>query len=255
VVKVGVQTICLYDCGRSHAGENRAALLENRPADQAQPLVMSDALSRNDVEETTVMRCHCLAHGRRQCSDLEDIVPGACQVVIDALKQVFDHDDHARDKRMSPEARLVYHQAYRRPLMDERKNGLDKQCDARLVEPNSSLGKAIASMQGHWETLTRFVSVPGAPLDHNVVERALKLCIRQRTNSLFSKSEDSAYIARVLTSLIATCIDASVPVLDSLVALQEHRAAVFAAPSAWLPWTSQASLAPPSATRRQSRAL
>jgi hypothetical protein len=29
------------------------------------------------------------------------------------------------------------------------------------------------------------------------------------------------------------------------VALQEHRAEVFAPPAAWLPWTYQASLAPP----------
>ena len=74
---------------------------------------------------------------------------------------------------------------------------------------------------------------------------ALKLFIRQRKNSLFYKSEHSAKIASVLTSLIATCIYAGVNVIDYFVALQEHRAEVFTAPSAWLPWTYQASLAPP----------
>jgi hypothetical protein len=69
-----------------------------------------------------------------------------------------------------------------------------------------------------------------------LVERALKLFIRQRKNSLFYKSEHSAYIASVLTSLIATCIYAGVNVIDYLVALQAHRAEVFADPSAWLPW-------------------
>jgi len=87
--------------------------------------------------------------------------------------------------------------------------------------------------------------VAGAPLDNNVVERALKLCIRQRKHSLFYQTDYSASIASVLTSLIATCIYAGINVLDSLVALQEHRAEVFADPSAWLPWTSQAHLAPP----------
>jgi hypothetical protein len=43
VVKVGEQTICLYDSGRAHAGENLAALLTQRTADQGKPLVMSDA--------------------------------------------------------------------------------------------------------------------------------------------------------------------------------------------------------------------
>jgi len=245
VVKVGERTICLYDSGRAHAGENLAALLEQREAERGKPLVMSDALSRNEVDETSVIRCHCLAHGRRQFSDLDDVFPVECQVVIEVLKQVFDHDEEARDKQMSPQARLVYHQEYSRPLMDELKRWLDTQVDERLVEPNSALGQAIAYMQGHWETLTRFLSVPGAPLDNNLVERALKLFIRQRNNSLFYKSEYSAYIASVLTSLIATCLYAGGNALEYLVALQEHRREVFAAPEAWLPWTYQASLAPP----------
>jgi hypothetical protein len=66
---------------------------------------MSDALSRNEADENELIRCHCLAHGRRQFSDLEDLFPVECQVVIDALKQVFDHDDEARDQQLSPEAR------------------------------------------------------------------------------------------------------------------------------------------------------
>jgi len=74
-------------------------------------------------------------------------------------------------------------------------------------------------MRGHWETLTRFLEIAGAPIDNNLVERALKLFIRQRKNSLFYKTEHSAYIASALTSLIATCIHAGVNVLDYLVAL------------------------------------
>jgi hypothetical protein len=114
------------------------------------------------------------------------------------------------------------------------------------------LGQAIASRQTPWETLRRFVAVADAPLDNNVVERALTLLIRQRTHSRCSKPDDSASLASVLTSLIAPCLYAGSHVRDSLVALQAHRAEGFADPSAWLPWTSQAPLAPPSAPRRQS---
>ena len=245
VVKVGERTICLSYCGRAPAGENLEALLTKREADRGKPLVMSDALTSNEADETTLIRCHCLAHGRRKFSDLEDVFPQECQVVIEALKQVFDHDEQARDEQMSPEARLAYHRDYSGPIMDDLKRWLDKQFDDRLVEPNSSLGKAVAYMQGHWETLTRFLSVAGAPVDNNLVERALKLFIRQRKNSLFYKTEYSAYIASVLTSLIATCLHAGVNALEYLVALQEHRKEVFAAPEAWLPWTYQACLVPP----------
>ena len=78
--------------------------------------------------------------------------------------------------------------------------------------------------------------MPGAPLENNRAERALKLVIRQRNNSLFYKTDYSAYIASMLTSLIATCLHAGVNALDYLVVLQEHRAAVFSDPAAWLPW-------------------
>ena len=245
VVRVGERLICLYYSGRAHAGEHLAALLEQRKADLEPPLAMSDALSRNEVAEGLVIRCHCLAHGRRQFGDLEAVFPSECRVVIDALKQVFDHDEEAREQRMSAEARLAYHQAQSQPLMDELKGWLDSQLADRLVEPNSALGQAITYMQNYWQTLTRFLSLPGAPLDNNLVERALKLFIRQRKNSLFYRSEHSAYIASVLTSVIVTCIYAGVNVVDYFVALQEHRAEVFADPEAWLPWTYCTSRASP----------
>lgn len=252
VVKVDERTICLYYSGRSHAGENLQSLLTKRQAGQDKPLVMSDALSSNEADEAGLIRCHCLAHGRRKFSDLEEVFPHECQVVMDALKQVFDHDEAARKAQLSPEARLAYHQAYSRPIMDGLKGWLKKQFDDRLVEPNSSLGKALAYMQGHWETLTRFLSVVGAPLDTHLVERALKLFIRQRKNSLFYKTEHSAYIASVLVSLIATCLHAGVNALEYLVALQENRREVFADPGAWVPWSYQANRSPPQVSLRQS---
>jgi rubredoxin len=245
VVQVGERTICLYVSGRSHAGENLEALLAQREAGRAKPLVMSDALSRNEAEEGALIRCHCLAHGRRKFAELEEVFPEECAVVIDALKQVFDHEAEARAQQMSATERLTYHQHYSGPIMDGLKHWLEKQGKDRTVEPNSSLGKAVSYLLGHWQTLTRFLQVEGAPLDNNAVERALKLCIRQRKNSLFYATEYSAYIASLLTSLIATCRHAGVNALEYLVALQEHRAEVFGDPAAWLPWNYDANLVPP----------
>ena len=69
--------------------------------------------------------------------------------------------------------------------------------------------------------------------------------IRQRKNSLFYKSTHSAYIASVLTSLIATCLYAGINAVEYLVASQEHRADVWADPGAWLPWAYASSRASP----------
>jgi hypothetical protein len=254
-VQAGEHTICLYSSGGAQAGENLKALLLQRQAGRAQPLGMSDALLHNAADETMLMRWHCLAHGRRQFSDLADVFPQAWAGVIKALQQVFAHDDPAHDERRSPEARFAYHQAYSRPIMDALKGWLAQQFAERLVEPQSALGKAMAYIQGHWETLSRVVEIAGAPLENNLVERALKLFIRQRKNSLFFAPEHRAYIASVLTSLIATCLHAGVNALEYLVALQEHRAAVLADPAMWLPWHDPATMVPPEVSCRQSCAI
>jgi transposase len=244
LVQVGGRRICLYYTGRPHAGENLAALLRKRDPGREKPLVMSDALSSNNAEETQLIRCHCLAHGRRQFTDVADDFPAESAVVVNALKLIYDHDDEAREQGLTAQDRLAYHQKHSAPVFTTLKTWLEQQTADHLVEPNSSLGKAIAYLLDHWETLTRVITVPGAPLDNNSVERALKLAIRQRKNSLFYATEHSAYIASILTSVIATCVQAGVNALDYLVAVQEHRQEVFVNPRAWLPWNYQAALVP-----------
>jgi hypothetical protein len=244
IVQVGERRICLYYAGRQHAGENLTALLQKREAERAKPLVMSAALASNRAEEQTLIRCHCLAHGRRKFSELEEVFPVESAVVTEALTLVFEHDAEARGQQLSAQDRFRYHQTYSAPILETLKAWLEQQTVDRLVEPNSSLGKAIAYLLGHWETLTRFLTVPGAPLDNNIAERALKLCIRPRKNSLFYATEHSAYIASLLTSVIATGLQAGVNAWAYLVAVQENRQAVFANPNAWLPWTYPAALVP-----------
>jgi transposase len=243
VVESGGHTICLYFSGRAHAGENLKAVLSKREVDLEPPLVMSDALGHNEAEGLEVIRCYCMAHGRRKFTEIEAAFPEACEEVVVALRQVFDHEEKTQKDQMNAEERLAYHQAYSAPIMATLKTSMETQIDQHEVEPNSSLGKAFAYWLEHWPSLTRFLSIPGAPLENNTAERALKLIIRQRKNSLFYATPHSAYVASLLTSLIATCLQAGVNAMNYFVALQEHRSAVFANPADWLPWTFQTTFA------------
>src|ERR671923_994251 len=159
VAQQGAQTICLYFAGRAHAGENLEALLTHRKADRGKPLVMSDALAQNAADEGALIRCHCLAHGRRKFTELEEVFPAECALVLEALKQVFEHEEEARVQHMNAEVRLQYHQQYSGPIMEALKDWLDAQFEERNVEPNSSLGKALQYLLTHWHTLTRFLEV------------------------------------------------------------------------------------------------
>ena len=206
---------------------------------------MSEASAANGLNDAAaVIRRHCLAHGQRQFTEIDAVFPEACTRVITDLKKVFKHEAATRDQAMTATERLAYHQTHSSPILEELKAWLERQFTERLVEPASSLGKAFNYLLNHWPELTRFLRVPGAPIENNTVERALKLMIRQRQNSLFYASAHSAYVASLLTSLIATGAQAGVNALAYRVALQDHRPQVFQNPGAWLPWNSTESLAP-----------
>jgi hypothetical protein len=50
-----------------------------------------------------------------------------------------------------------------------------------------------------------FLRVPGAPLDNNICEQALKMAIRRRKKSLFYKTMRGAQVGDLYMSLIHTC--------------------------------------------------
>src|SRR5512134_2772972 len=118
VAHVGERVICLYRSGRAHAGDNLSALLAQRQAGRAKPIVMSDALAANQRDDAdTLICCHCLAHGQRQFSDLEAVFPAQAEYVITVLNQVFDHEAVTRAEALSAAARLAYHQTHSGPLL------------------------------------------------------------------------------------------------------------------------------------------
>ena len=93
---------------------------------------------------------------------------------------------------MMPKERLRFHQLHSGPVMDQLQVWLTAQFAERKVEPNSGLGLAIRYLLKHWERLTLFLRQPGAPLDNNICERALKKTILHRKNSLFYKTKNGA---------------------------------------------------------------
>jgi hypothetical protein len=247
VALVGEHEIWLYFSGRANAGENAGAVVQLREPECGQLILMSDALSANELEPlplNDVIACFCLAHGLRKFSDMEEAFPQPCRYVLGVLAAVFEHERLARERRLNAEQRLVYHQQHSGPLMQALHEWLEQQFEAREVEPNSSLGKALNYLRKHWPELTQFLRVSGAPIDNNIVERALKLMIRQRRNSLFFASAYSATVASVLCSVIATAMKAGVNVLEYLAALQQHSAEVMQCPQQWLPWNYDANPAP-----------
>jgi transposase len=235
----GERHMALFFTGQKHAGENMAKLLKQRASGLSPPIQMCDALSRNVPKELETILANCLAHARRNFVDLISNFPEECRYVIEALSEVYHHDKRAKEEGLSADQRLRFHQEQSGPVMERLKEWLQKQFDERKVEPNSSMGKAITYMLKHWEPLTLFLRVPGAPLDNNVCEQALKRAILHRKNSLFFKTEHGAYIGDLFMSLIHTCTLNRVNPFHYLTTLQKHSSELFKNPNRWLPWNNQ----------------
>ena len=135
--------IALFFSGRQHAGENLKNVLARRAETLSPPIQMCDALSRNLPGELKTIVAHCLAHGRRQFVEVAEHFPEPCRRVLESLAVVYRNDATARERELSPQARLDFHQAESGSTMEELRAWLTRQFEERLVEPNSSLGGAI----------------------------------------------------------------------------------------------------------------
>lgn len=237
------QKIVLFFTGRRHAGENFADLLEKRETDLGPPIQMSDAKSGNTPENADVISSYCNTHARRNFVNVADDFPDQClYVIVDVFGKIYQNDAQAKKQQMSADERLQYHRKKSGPVMEMFYTWLNDQFEQKLVEPNSSLGKAITYVLNHWDKLSRFLQVPGVPLDNNICERALKKAILHRKNSLFYQTEHGAYLGDMFMSLIHTCNLAGKNPFDYLTHLQIHSAQVFKNPERWLPWNYEDTL-------------
>lgn len=226
----------LFFTGRKHAGENLRDVLTRRAGDLAPPIQMCDALSRNLPKELEAIVANCMAHARRYFVDVAPNFPEECRYVLETLGEVYNNDALAREQGMSPQERLTFHKDRSAPVMESLHQWGMQQLTDRKVESNSGLGRAISYMLRHWDKLTLFLRQPGAPLDNNICERALKKAILHRKNSLFYRTENGARVGDVFMSLIHTCELCGTDPFDYLTEIQRHSDELRRNPQQWLPW-------------------
>jgi len=234
--------IVLFFTGQKHAGENLEEVLRRRASELGPPIQMSDGLARNQRGAFETIVANCLAHSRRKYVDVAESFPKECRHVLEILRVVYRNDAVAKERGMTAEERLDWHQAESRPLMEGLKSWLTAEIAEKKVEPNSGLGEAMGYMLKRWERLTLFLRVPRAPLDNNIVERSLKKAILHRKNALFYKTDNGARVGDIFMSLIHTAELSGANPFDYLTALQKNAERVRACPGAWLPWNYESAL-------------
>jgi transposase len=234
--------IALFFTGRHHAGENLQAVLDKRSKELSAPIQMCDALSRNLPGEFETILANCLSHGRRRFVDVVENFPEEVRYVLEILAKVYKNDAVARRESLSPQDRLIFHQQHSEPLMQQLHEWFERQFEEKKIEPNSSLGEAISYMLNHWKALTLFLRKPGAPLDNNICERALKKAILHRKSSLFYKTQNGARVGDLFMTLIHTAELAGANPFDYLCELQRNAEQSKENPKQWMPWNYRETL-------------
>jgi len=239
------QQIALYFTGRQHAGENLADVLRERRVELHPPIHMCDALPRNVPKlpgGLEMLLANCLAHGRRLFVDLVPNFPAECRYVLEQLGRIYGYEAEARERKLAAAERLTFHQRHSGPVMEELHRWLETQLAERKTEPNSGLGKAITYLLRHWQSLTLFLRHAGAPLDNNIVERALKRAVLHRKNAYHYRTLNGAQVGDLFMSLIHSCELCGVNSFDYLTQLQRHARELATEPSRWMPWNYRATL-------------
>jgi hypothetical protein len=235
--------IALFFTGRKHAGENLNLLLADRDPELSPPIQICDGLDRNLPKEHEVLLSNCLAHGRRHIVDEVPNFPDECAHVLHELRKVFRTEAKCRKRKLTGYERLRLHQYESQPVMTDLEQWLKTQLKEKRVEENSGLGKAYQHLLDHWERFTLFLRVPDAPIENNIVERALKIPIRHRNASLFYRTQRGARVGDMYMALIYTAELHGENSFDYLTTLLQHETEVANNPAAWLPWNYRATLA------------
>ena len=228
--------IAVFFTGRKHAGENLEYVLSLRNEELSAPIQMCDGIEMNTSGDFETVLANCNAHARRKFVEVADNWVKETKHILGVFKAVYENDDTTRKHSMTDEARLAYHLEHSKPLLKGLKEWFAKKFDNREIEPNSSLGVAINYMTDRWDQLTLFLRVPGAPLDNNICERAMKKSILHRKNALFFKTENGAYVADLFMSFIHTCELEGLNPFDYLVTMANHADHVYENPADWMPW-------------------
>lgn len=254
--------VLLFFTGRHHAGEIVDRILKHRHTAQhtgAKLVKVSDAASKNfshahhdDLEEAV-----CNAHAYLKFRAVKDRHPEEYGLAGDVYNKVFDNDDVAKAKGMSPHERMLYHRQRSLPQMQRLHQMCKDKLRSKLVEPNSPLWEPLSFIINQWERLTKFCEVPGVPLDTNVVEQMLIIPVRYLAGSFNYKTQNGADVGDRHMSLIATANANGIEPVAYLTECLENHEDLAQRPEHYLPWVYRARLesrdepmqtGPPSAT-------
>lgn len=145
----------------------------------------------------------CNAHARRKFFEAKKSSPKEALFALATYKKVYEIEARVRDA--TPEERFKARQTETKPLLAVFDQWLDELAASPALVPGTPLATAVGYSRNHRVAQRRFLDDPRLSPDNNAVERALRLVAVGRKNWLFAGSEQAAYDAATLYTLVAGC--------------------------------------------------
>jgi len=127
--------IVLFFTGRHHAGEILDRLLQGRKPGGPRLVKVTDGASKNFDHQgrNELIEGVCNAHAFLKFRDIKDKHPTEYAVAGEVYKGVFDNDDEAKARGLSPTERMLFHRQHSKPLMERLKAMCEEKLRGKLV--------------------------------------------------------------------------------------------------------------------------
>lgn len=106
-----------------------------------------------------------MTHIRRKFFEARHALPERAEEILTLIGALYEIEAEARERNLSPQARLERRRESSRPILSRLKSRIDDL--APIPTPKSKLGKAIQYAIKQWAAMERYVDVGEAEIDNN----------------------------------------------------------------------------------------
>jgi hypothetical protein len=227
--------------GKALAGENLDKILAKRNPDLPPPMHMCDG-STHSLCTVAVNLINCLVHARRKFYDIQQDGDKEMDKIIDLFGVIFKADRTAKEQNLKDNARMAHLNTHASVAVTELESWMRDQMDGQKCDPKSPLAVAIKYCLKRWSELTKFLTVPGAPMSNNESELQILRAVIHRKNSRIYLTPKGAECGDIIMSVTRTCFANRINPFHYMVSLMENRSKVIDTPQLWLPWNYKAQL-------------
>jgi transposase len=167
--------------------------------------LQSDGYSVYDKLGENIVYLGCMAHARRGFTDVGKLTPldPLPREIVKIFKELYEVEREAREKKLTPEARLALRQAKSVGIMKRLKARIDE--IKAVMDPGSELVKACNYSINQWSRLEEYLSDGQVEVDNNWCEGAMRPLALGRKNWLHIGSEEAGPKIAAIASIVETC--------------------------------------------------